>query len=45
MGKAWGLYWEQMNCTQGFAEEAFEETEGPVFYHSMNLPSEISLVL
>lgn len=30
-----------MNCTQGFAEEAFEETEGPVFYHSVNLPSEI----
>lgn len=40
MGKAWGLHWEQMNYTQGFAEEAFEET-GPAFYHSMNLPSEI----
>ena len=36
--KAWGLYWGQMNYTQGFGGEAFKEREGSVFYHSLNLP-------
>jgi len=39
--KVWGLYRGQINCLEGFGGEAFEETEGPVFYHSLNLPSEI----
>jgi hypothetical protein len=30
-----------MNYTQSFGGEALEEREGPVFYHSMNIKSEI----